>query len=44
MILQVDRDKLDENATIIDTTENHDEDILYSTRQIVPLTKKGDYL
>ena len=39
-----DRDKLDENATIIDTTENHDEDILYSTRQIVPLTKKGDYL
>ena len=39
-----DRDKLDANVTIEDTTELYDEDILYSARQIVPLTKEGDYL
>ena len=38
------RDKLGDEATIYDTTENHDDDIMYTTRQIVPLTKKGEYL
>ena len=39
-----DRDKLDDTATIDEANDYDGDEILYSARQIVPLTKKGDYL
>ena len=43
--LVADRDKLDENISIDDTVNTDNIDyVLYNASQIVPLTKKGDYL
>ena len=42
--LIADKDKLDSNATIDDTNENHLDSIIYFVDQYVPLTKDGDYL
>ena len=39
-----DKEQLDENVTIDETVYEHSDAIIYFVEQVVPLTKKGDYL